>query len=114
MQVVTMHLTKSEFYCPFSGEVIFKNGEINDAAASFSGYWLDEFWEDPTIDDESIKEQWEKYLNALSRLDPLSRTSSPIVILEAFFNQCERQDFIVFKLIDELPKSPNLYVMLRV
>ena len=113
MQVVTIHLIKDEFHCPFSGEMIFENGEINESVGSFAGYWLDEFWESPTICDESIQKEWDMYSSSLASSSSISRMSNPSLLLEAFFIQLERHGFLVFKLIDKIPISPTLYLMLH-
>ena len=52
MQIIDLKLDHYNFYSPSTGGVILDGDMFYDNEPSLWGYWLDEFWDEPTINND--------------------------------------------------------------
>jgi hypothetical protein len=67
MQVVTLHLCHTNFFCPVTGRELYVN--IEDRPGSMLASWLDIMLDEPEITDPELAEVWEKYAEGKDELD---------------------------------------------
>ncbi len=116
MQIINLKLDHYNFYCPVSGEYITLEDEpINEDAISFRGYWFDEFWDEPTIKDQTLKAAWESYLASLKMKHADLSELDIVQTLDAFFHSIDSENYVVFKIhkreISILPDKLIYYVI---
>ena len=73
---------------------------VNENAISFRAYWLDEFWDEPTIKDPVLAAAWALYYQQLltDNFDPWFADANLYETLEKFFSSTSIQNYIVFKI----------------
>jgi hypothetical protein len=113
MKIVELELKHYNFYCPATGLWITSENDVNHDAPSLLGYWLDEFWREPFIKDESLKKKWESYMVNFEVLENSPEFVNQFASLEDFFKNLNFNNVVVFKIIDNLPDSRTPYFMLN-
>ena len=68
MHIIELTIKNADFYCPFTGEWILKQGAgINESAESLAGFWDNDFSyysDPPVINHPLLKNDWDKHMNS--------------------------------------------------
>jgi hypothetical protein len=112
MQIISLELDHYNFYSPSTGGVILDGDMCYDNEPSLWGYWLDEFWGEPTINNKYLIESWHNYLSNLESLKKSDTFTNEFEALEGFFKELQFQNVIVFKITDHLPYTPTAYFVI--
>ena len=99
MQIVEIALDKLNFYCPVTGEYIFKENEsVNEDAQTLMAYWIDLAFEDPFIKNEKLQNEWDKfcenYVKENNEEDP------DFDAFEEFISSIKWNNWVCFKLTE--------------
>lgn len=101
MQLIDLQLDHYNFYCPVSGAYIMLDSEeLNENALSFRAYWLDEYWDEPTIKDPVLAAAWALYYQQLlaDNFDIWFADADLYETLEKFFSSTPILNYAVFKI----------------
>ena len=112
MKIVELELNHYNFYCPATGVWITCEDDVNHDAPSLLGYWLDEFWREPFIKDEFLKQKWETYMENFEALESSPEFVNKFESLKDFFRNLNLNNAVVFKIEDDLPHSRTPYFIL--
>lgn len=112
MQLIDLKLDHYNFYSPSTGGVILDSDMCYDNEPSLWGYWLDEFWQEPTINNDYLKDSWRKYMSDFESLKKSDKFKNEYDSLEIFFKELQFQNVIVFKITDHLPFTPTAYFVI--
>ncbi|NDA62134.1 MAG: hypothetical protein EBX50_08830 [Chitinophagia bacterium] len=112
MQLINLTLGHYYFYSPSTGGVILDGDICHDNEPSLMGYWLDEFWQEPHINDDKLKKHWNDYLNKFNQLLENQKSLNEFHALEQFFKELEFTNAVVFKITDHFPQTPTGYFII--
>ena len=111
MQIVSLELDHYNFYSPSTGGVILDEEDCHDTEPSLLGYWLDEFWREPHINDKELDEKWQLYLSNYEELSANDNFVDEFRSLEDFFTNIILDNVVVFKVTDKLPTTLTVYLV---
>lgn len=114
MQIVSLELDHYNFYSPSTGGVILDGEDCHDDEPSLLGYWLDEFWQEPHINDKFLDEKWQEYLSNYAALSAQENFVNEFRSLEDFFMSLKLDNVVVFKVTDRLPTTPTAYLIVNI
>jgi hypothetical protein len=112
MQIVSLILDHYNFYSPSTGGVILDGEVCHENEPSLLGYWLDEFWQEPHINDNFLDEKWQEYISNYDALCAQENFVNEFRSLEDFFTSLKIDNLIVFKITDKLPSTPTAYFII--
>jgi hypothetical protein len=112
MQIVSLELEHYSFYSPSTGGVILDGEVCHDNEPSLMGYWLDEFWKEPHINDSQLNKHWGEFLKSFNQLNESEFIVNEFQALEQFFQQLNLYNAVVFKITDHLPFTPTGYFII--
>ena len=112
MQIVSLELDHYNFYSPSTGGVILDEEVCHDDEPSLLGYWLNEFWQEPHINDKYLDEKWQEYLSNYDELSSQESFVNEFRSLEDFFTGIILNNVVVFKITDRLPSSLTAYFII--
>lgn len=91
MKIYECNYISYKIYNPVTNEIIVDAESVYDDAVSLIAYWLDDFFDEPTIRNEALTLAWNAYAAEIN-FDDID-----FVDFDRFLSEYDNPDWIVFK-----------------
>ena len=118
MHIIELTIKNADFYCPFTGEWILKQGAgINEKAKFLAGLWDNDFSyysTGPVINHERLKSDWDDYMNTLEHSNIGSEERAEPDPDNFLYDYDKDPGLICFKLISPDKPGELIWIVLKV